>query len=81
VYYGGALFYHALRERIGDEAFFESLREYYQRFHYRIATTKELLRLFEEVSGEELDDLYEEWLFAEGIIILLDNKNLLSEEA
>ena len=80
VYYGGALFYHALRERIGDEAFFEGLREYYRQFRYKIATTEKLLTLFEEVSGEELDDLYEEWLFAEGIIILLESKNLLFEE-
>lgn len=64
VYYGGALFYHALRQRIGDEAFFQSLQKYYQEFKYRVATTEELLALFEEVSGQQLDDLYQGWLFA-----------------
>jgi aminopeptidase N len=63
VYFGGALFYQALREEIGDEAFYESLKSYYQRFKYRIASTLELLEVFEETSGKHLGELYEKWLF------------------
>ena len=62
VYCGGALFYHELRAQLGDELFFAALREYLQRFKYKIATTQELLDLLEEVAGRELDELYERWL-------------------
>lgn len=65
VYYGGALFHQAVREEIGDEAFFASLQQYYQDFKYKIATTDELLAIFEELSAQELDELYEQWLFPE----------------
>ena len=64
VYCGGALFYHELRAILGDEVFFAGLQEYLQRFKYGVATTGELLALFEEVSGRELDELYNRWLFA-----------------
>ncbi|MFQ5794844.1 MAG: M1 family metallopeptidase [Candidatus Bipolaricaulia bacterium] len=64
VYYGGALFYRAIREQIGDAAFDEGLRTYYQQFKYRIATSTDLLKIFEQISGQELDPLYEQWLFS-----------------
>ncbi|MFQ6117984.1 MAG: M1 family metallopeptidase, partial [Candidatus Bipolaricaulia bacterium] len=64
VYCGGALFYHELQAKLGDGPFFASLQEYFQRFKYRVATTADLLGIFEEVSGQDLEELYEEWLFA-----------------
>ncbi|MGQ9478191.1 MAG: M1 family metallopeptidase [Candidatus Bipolaricaulia bacterium] len=64
VYCGGALFYDELRATLGDGPFFASLQEYFRRFEYRVATTSELLALFEEVSGQELDKLYARWLSA-----------------
>ncbi len=64
VYYGGALFYRALRAELGDELFFAALQEYFQQFKYRVATTEDLLGIFEEVSGQELGELYDRWLFA-----------------
>lgn len=64
VYCGGALFYHELRAALGDELFFPGLQEYFKRFEYGVATTEALLAIFEEVSGRELDELYERWLFA-----------------
>jgi len=64
VYCGGALFYHELQAKIGDEPFFASLQEYFQQFKYRVATTEDLLGIFEEVSGEDLEELYDKWLFA-----------------
>lgn len=79
VYYGGALFYHALRERIGDGAFFTSLQKYYQDFKYKIATTEKLLAFFEEVSSQKLDDLYQEWLFTGGSATLLNDKEDLGQ--
>ncbi len=63
VYGKGALFFHTLRQRVGDEAFFQALREYRQRFTYRVATAQDLQRVFEAVSGMPLDDLFAEWVY------------------
>jgi hypothetical protein len=63
VYVKGALFFDALRGKIGDEMFFDGLQDYFEQNKYGIATTTGLLDLFEEVSGMQLDDLYQEWLY------------------
>jgi len=63
VYQRGGLTLHALRLEIGDEAFFETLRTYTDRFHDSNATTDDFIAVAEEVSGQELDDLFQAWLF------------------
>ncbi|MFQ6057879.1 MAG: M1 family metallopeptidase [Anaerolineae bacterium] len=64
VYIKGALFFHALREEIGDEAYFETMRRYYQTYKYGIAEPEGLLSIAEEVSGRDLDELYRHWILA-----------------
>jgi aminopeptidase N len=64
VYERGALTLHALRLTIGDEAFFAILRSWASRFHNGNATTEDFIALAEEVSGEQLDDFFDAWLFA-----------------
>ncbi len=64
VYLKGPLFFHALREQVGDETFFQILRRYYQTYAYGIATPEGFLQVAEEVSGVELDELYEEWILS-----------------
>jgi len=63
VYTKGALFFHSLREKIGDDAFFKALQDYYQLKKYQTASPDDLLDAFEKSSGEQLDDLYQEWLY------------------
>jgi hypothetical protein len=58
VYTKGALFFDALREEIGDEAFFGALQNYYQKYKYQIAETEDLLAEFEASAGRQLDELY-----------------------
>ncbi|MFQ5342665.1 MAG: M1 family aminopeptidase [Anaerolineae bacterium] len=64
VYLKGALFFQAVRDEIGDDAFFKALQTYYQAEKYRIATPDDLLNAFEQAAGRQLDDLYEEWLYS-----------------
>ena len=64
VYERGALTLHALRLHVGDEAFFTILRTWTGRFHNGNATTEDFIALAEEVSGEQLDDFFDAWLFA-----------------
>jgi hypothetical protein len=66
VYFKGALFFHALRQEIGDEAFFAALQQYYRGQRYGIASGEDLLSSFEITSGRSLTDFYREWLRVEG---------------
>jgi aminopeptidase N len=63
VYERGALTLHALRLRVGDDVFFTILRTWTARFHNGNATTEDFVALAEEISGEQLDDFFESWLF------------------
>jgi aminopeptidase N len=62
VYSGGALVFHALRLKVGDEAFFEILRAYLDRYRYGNAGKDEFLAISEEVSGQELSTFFDSWL-------------------
>ena len=63
VYYRGALTLHALRLAVGDEAFFDILRTYYERYQYANASTADFMAIAEEVSGQDLSALFEAWLY------------------
>jgi aminopeptidase N len=63
VYWRGALTLHALRQRVGDDVFFETIRTYFQRFKDSNATVEDFIALANEVSGEDLTDLFDAWLY------------------
>ena len=65
VYVRGAMTLHALRLTVGDDAFFEILQTYYETYQYGNANTADFVAVAEEVSGEELSDLFDAWLYAE----------------
>jgi hypothetical protein len=65
VYTKGGLFFHALRQEVGDQAFFSALQDYFQQQRYGIATRADLLAAFESAAGRDLDRLYQEWLFGD----------------
>jgi aminopeptidase N len=63
VYSRAALTLHALRLRIGDDAFFRTLKTYATRYKYGNANTLAFITLAKEVSGQHLDDLFNPWLY------------------
>jgi len=67
VYVRGALVLHALREEVGDDAFFEILRSFYETYAYDVATTDDFIAIAESVSGQELDALFDAWLYGETV--------------
>jgi aminopeptidase N len=67
VYTGGALIFHALRLRVGEDAFFNILRSYADRYQYGNAGTDDFITLAEEVSGEELQEFFDAWLYSEDL--------------
>ena len=64
-YTGGALVLQALRMEVGDEAFFNILRTYTERYRYKYAGTDEFIAIAEEVSGKNLKEFFDDWLFSE----------------
>ncbi|HEU5087316.1 MAG TPA: M1 family metallopeptidase, partial [Roseiflexaceae bacterium] len=65
VYAKGALFFQALRGRIGDDAFFRALQDYYGSHRYGIATGADLMGASEAACACELDDLYNSWILSD----------------
>ncbi|MER6130065.1 M1 family metallopeptidase [Streptomyces sp. NPDC001795] len=66
VYQRGAMTLQALRERIGDTAFFKLLPAWTKLHRYGNANTEDFIRLAEKVSGQKLDDLFQKWIFTTG---------------
>jgi len=63
VYERGAMTLQALRNAIGDDAFFDVLHQWVQDHAFGTGTTDAFIALAEQVSGQQLDDLFDEWLF------------------
>jgi aminopeptidase N len=66
VYQRGAMTLQMLRERIGDNAFFRLLPAWTSAHRYGNATTEQFIALAEKISGQQLDDLFNTWLFTPG---------------
>ena len=57
---------HALRLAVGDDDFFEILQTWAADHAGGNVTTDEFIALAESISGQELDELFETWLFTAG---------------
>jgi aminopeptidase N len=62
VYVRGAMLLHALRLEVGDEVFFDIVNSHAVENDNGNATTDQFIALCEETSGQQLDDLFDEWL-------------------
>lgn len=67
VYEWGALTLHALRLEVGDEAFFQILKTYYQRHENGNASTADFIAVAEEVSGSDLGAFFDSWLYSQDV--------------
>lgn len=67
VYVWGGLTLVALRDRVGDDTFFEILQTWVRRYGGGNATTTDFLALVDEIAGLEARQLVELWLFSEAV--------------
>jgi len=58
----GVMFYSLYRE-MGEENFRELLREYYNQFAFRIASSADFISLAGDIHGRDLDSFFEYWLY------------------
>ena len=56
----------ALRVKIGEEAFFRTLRTWYHKYRYDNATTADFVEVAERSSGQQLDAFFQTWIYTPG---------------
>jgi aminopeptidase N len=57
-----------LRWELGDEIFFEILREYYNKYKYSNASTDDFKKVCETVSKRDLEKFFDQWIKGVGRI-------------
>jgi aminopeptidase N len=68
MYDKGAWVLHMFRYEVGDSAFFNSLRTYYETFKYSNASISDFKNICENVSGKNLEKFFEQWVYSVGQI-------------
>ena len=66
-YQKGSWVLHMLRDRIGTEAFWRGIRDYYRTHMNGVASTADLRRVMEEASGQDLASFFTQWLTRSGV--------------
>ncbi|PHN08001.1 M1 family metallopeptidase [Flavilitoribacter nigricans] len=69
-YQKGGWVLHMLRRKIGDDAFWRGIREYYTTYRNGNALSEDLQRIMEKAGGQDLDTFFEQWLYRPGLPIL-----------
>jgi len=65
-YQKGGWVLNMLRHELGDEYFWEAIRNYYRTHMNSNAMTSDLQHFMEDVSGKNLDQFFKQWVFTEG---------------
>jgi len=62
-YPGGALTFHALRVKLGDDKFYQTLREFVAKNKYGNASAKDWIEITSRISGQDMKPFFDEWLY------------------
>ena len=65
-YEKGGWVLHMLRRKVGDDRFWETIRQYYQQYEHRNALTQDFINVAEVVCEEDLDPFFQQWIFTPG---------------
>lgn len=63
VYEKGAWVLHMLRRIVGKEKFFAILRNYFERYKYKNASTEDFKKICEDTAGKDLTQFFNQWVF------------------
>ncbi|WP_457755944.1 ChaN family lipoprotein [Thermodesulfatator indicus] len=63
----GALFFHMLRQKLGDKAFFDGLKLFYQENLFKYASWEDIKKAFEKETNSNLHTFFSEWLERTGL--------------
>jgi aminopeptidase N len=56
-----------LRMQLGDSIFWRAIRKYYADYSGSIAGTEDLQKVFESVSGKNMQPFFKQWLYTPGL--------------
>lgn len=74
VYDKGAWVLHMLRWELGDSVFFKILREYFEAYKYKSASTLDFISVCEQVSKKNMKKFFDQWVFIGTENLQLDYK-------
>ena len=66
IYYKGAAVVGLLRHKLGDELFFEMIRNYLEKYRFSVASTQDFKDVLEESSGMDFSQFFEQWIYGIG---------------
>ncbi len=69
-YQKGAWILHMLRNKVGDEAWWAGIRNYYRTYFNGNATTNDFRRSMEDAAGMDLAPFFQQWLYQGGHVVL-----------
>jgi hypothetical protein len=64
VYSKGAMFLNEIYDQYGKEKFYRILKEYYKRYRFKNATTRDFKEVCEEILKDDLAIFFDQWLLA-----------------
>jgi aminopeptidase N len=65
-YQKGGWVLHMLRDQLGDSIFWKGIRAYYAKYSGKNASTDDLRKSMEDVSGRDLRQFFKQWLYTAG---------------
>jgi hypothetical protein len=63
IYNRGSMFMNEIYEKYGKDKLYTIFAEYYDQYRFKNATTEDFKKVCEEVLGEDVDPLFEKWLY------------------
>lgn len=79
-YSKGACVLHMLRSQLGEEIFWNAIKTYTHKYREQQVETDQLRRVFEEASGQNLEQFFEQWVYRPGLPHLNVSYRWLADE-
>jgi len=61
IYNKTALVLNMLRDMLGEDVFFQGIKDFFERFKYRAARTSDFSQTLSEISGQDLKSFFKDW--------------------
>jgi len=65
-YQKGGWVLHMLKQKLGEQAFWKGIRNYYAKYNGGNANTDDLREIMEQASGQNLQQFFKQWLYTAG---------------
>lgn len=75
-----AMVFHMLRKMLGDEVFYQALRDFYKNMLWQCANWEDIEKVFEKVSGLELAWFFDQWVNKKGAPVIELGETTVNKE-